>query len=91
MVSRQEKQKWIIENCTNSFGEIDLSKLDFGDRNIFLDQIKTKGNIYNTKQEAKYIYNEGQKAIIINNLRQEANYYVDNRLKKQNNKIRIKK
>ena len=62
MRSKIEILEWIIENCTNFFGEIDLSKLNFGKRNVLLNGIKTKGNIDNYNQEAYYIDNYGQKA-----------------------------
>ena len=62
MRSKIEILEWIIENCTNFFGEIDLSKLNFGKRKVLLNGIKTKGNIDNYNQEAYYIDNYGQKA-----------------------------
>ena len=79
MLNKEKITQWLIKNCTNSFGEIDLSKLDFGDRDIFFDHIKTKGNIYNNFQEANKIENFGQKAKLkIENDSQESKQSISN-------------
>ena len=62
MRSKIEILEWLIENCTNSFGEVDLSKLNFGKRTVLFNGIKTQGNIDNYNQEAHEINNYGQKA-----------------------------
>ena len=54
--------QWLIKNCTNKKGEIDLSSLNFGKRNVLLNGIKTKGNIDNKAQKAKEIHNGYQEA-----------------------------
>ena len=64
--------EWIIKNCTNKKGEIDLSKLNFGKRNVLLNGIKTKGNINNDKQKAHNIDNSYQEAYDIDNFGQKA-------------------
>ena len=72
MISKEKITQWLIKNCTNKKGEIDLSKLNFDDRNVLLSGITTKGNIYNDDQEANYIYNSLQKANGIDNDWQES-------------------
>ena len=88
MVSRQEKQKWIIENCTNKKGEIDLSKLNFGKRKVLLNGIKTKGNINNDKQKAHYITNYYQEAYEIDNFGQKVEWKINNSFQEAQNIIR---
>ena len=88
MRSKIEILEWLIENCTNSFGEVDLSKLNFGKRTVLFNGIKTQGNIDNYNQEAHEINNYGQKAQHkiendsqeskqkISNIKQKANIYI---------------
>ena len=68
MLNKEKIKKLIIENCTNKKGEIDLSDLDFGDQDVLLNGIKTKGKINNSYQKAELIDNSWQKA----------NDYIDN-------------
>lgn len=31
MLSKEEIKKWLLENCVNEYGKLDLSGLDFSD------------------------------------------------------------
>ena len=61
MKSKEEIKTWLLENATNEEGQIDISNIDFGDKEVILDQIKAVC-IYNRRQEAKSIENYNQKA-----------------------------
>ena len=61
MKSKEEIKTWLLENATNQEGQIDISNIDFGDREVILDEIKAVC-IYNRRQEAKSIENYNQKA-----------------------------
>ena len=78
MVSKKEKEKWIIENCIDEHGRIDLNGLNFGERIVCLKGIKTKSIIYNGSQAAYEIDNSEQSALIINNVDQMAWYKIRN-------------
>ena len=78
MLNKEKITQWLIKNCTNEFGEIDLSNLDFGDRDILLNGIKTKGTIYNVGQCGTKIRNERQQAKEIDNSEQKARKSIDN-------------
>ena len=71
MKTKTQIKKWILENCIDKNGTIDLSNLDFGDRRINLSEIRAKV-ISNNYQEAKEIYNTHQKAQEIYNNFQKA-------------------
>ena len=62
MLDKEKITQWLIKNCTNEYGDIDLSKLNFDKSNVLLNGIKTKGKIYNYNQVAYDIDNFGQKA-----------------------------
>lgn len=71
MKSKEEIKNWLIENATDKYGNIDLSDINFGKKDILL--IKIKANvIYNSYQEANEIKNNSQKASEIDNTEQEA-------------------
>ena len=42
MKTKKEIEKWILENCIDKNGIIDLSNLGFGDRRINLSEIRAK-------------------------------------------------
>ena len=50
----EEKKEWILQNCIDHKGDIDLMDLDFRDvnANVFLNWMKVKRSIYQTDQEA---------------------------------------
>lgn len=63
-LSVKEKKEWILENCINKYGHVDLSYLDFSDfdGNVYFDYIKTKHNLYQNYQIVKgCLYQECQK------------------------------
>ena len=56
MKTKDEIKNWLLENCIDSFGNLDLSELDFSDFE------KLKGNLYQDYQEVKgSLYQNGQK------------------------------
>ena len=80
--TKTQIKNWILKNCINDDGYVDLSNLDFEDIGIDLSEIRAKVisnnfqeayEIYNTHQKAKNeIYNGYQKSKLINNWHQEA-------------------
>ena len=80
MKTKTQIKKWILENCTNANGIIDLSNLDFGDKIVILSNLKAK-EIYNNSQVANIIYNNKQKSDEINNWLQKAKK-INNRYQK---------
>lgn len=86
-LSREEKVKWIKENCyCNTHFEINLSYLDFGDMYVNLTGIKA-GRIANSDQVAKKIYNYRMKAECILNEQQKATNTISNQGQKAENTI----
>ena len=82
MKTKKEIKNWILKNCIDKNGDVDLSYLDFENINIILSHIKAK-SIYNENQEAKNeIYNKKQKAQQINNWSQETKNEIDNSYQK---------
>ena len=83
MKSKEEIKTWLLENATNKEGQIDISNIDFGDKEVILEEIKAdkisnEGQeatlfINNKCQKAYHIYNEFQKAGEIFNGYQGAN------------------
>lgn len=53
MLSKQEIKKWLLENCVNEMGNLDLSGLDFSDfdGNVFIEEMKVKKNLIQSNQE----------------------------------------
>lgn len=39
-MTKEEVQRWIFENCSTKFGDIDLSGLNFYGHNVYLDDVK---------------------------------------------------
>jgi len=65
MKTRQEIQKWILENCVDSDGDVMLNELDFGDKAVYLNRMKSDiiyqwghkaKEIFQSKHEAKEIF-----------------------------------
>ena len=82
MKSKEEIKTWLLENATNEAGNVDISGIDFGDKEVILEEIKAK-RIFNNKQKAKEdIYSGHQEAgKMIYNEHQEA-YHIFNRVQK---------
>lgn len=55
MVSTKEKEKWILENCVDENGNIDLSGLDFSEFNgsVNTNGMKVKDDLFQCGQEVK--------------------------------------
>lgn len=55
-ISKEEKVKWILENCINECGDIDLSGLDFSnfDGNVNISKMKVNGSLFQYDQNVKY-------------------------------------
>ena len=53
MISKKEIKKWLLENCVNENGDLDLSHLDFSDfeGNVFICEMKVKKNLGQYKQQ----------------------------------------
>src|SRR5574344_3081118 len=74
MRSKEEIKQWLLANCINQYGDLDLSRLDFSDfdgsinfshmkvkSHIFLGSSNVKGNIFQSNQHAQgSIYQECQ-------------------------------
>ena len=48
MKTKEEIKRWLLENCVDRYGNLDLSSLDFSDfeGNIFIGYMKVKNNLY---------------------------------------------
>lgn len=55
MKSREEIKKWLLENCIDEYGDIDLSNLDFSDfkGNIYIGGMKVNSNSSQDLQQVK--------------------------------------
>lgn len=76
MKTKKEIKAWLLENCVDCAGNIDLSELDFSnfDGNVFIRKMKVKNNLWQDRQETGgdlhqsdqraegIIYQENQKA-----------------------------
>lgn len=53
MLSKQEIKKWLLENCVNEMGNLDLSGLDFSDfdGNVDISYMKVKLSLSQDCQE----------------------------------------
>lgn len=53
MLSKDEIKQWLLENCVNEMGNLDLSGLDFSDfdGNVFIDGMKVKNTLIQSDQE----------------------------------------
>ena len=53
MKTKKEIKKWLLENCVNNLGNLDLSGLDFSDfdGNVIIGQMKVKNNLVQDYQE----------------------------------------
>jgi hypothetical protein len=45
ILTSKEITKWILENCVSEKGDIILTGLDFGDKNVYINLLKTTGNV----------------------------------------------
>lgn len=53
MESKERIKRWLLENCLDKFGNLDLSELDFSDFDgeVLLFNMKVKENLYQYGQE----------------------------------------
>lgn len=53
MLSKEEIKQWLLDNCVNEMGNLDLSGLDFSDfgGNVFIEEMKVKKNLIQSSQE----------------------------------------
>ena len=53
MLSREEIKKWLLDNCVDYNGDLNLSDLDFNDfeGNIFINHWKVKNNMWFQKHK----------------------------------------
>lgn len=53
MKTKQEIKKWLLKNCINWEGNLDLTDLDFSDFNgdIFISRMKVKRNLIQSSQK----------------------------------------
>lgn len=53
MLSKEEVKKWLLENCVNEVGNLDLDGLDFSDFNgdVYLSNMKVKWKLIQNHQE----------------------------------------
>ena len=53
MLSKEEIKKWLLENCTNELGDLDLSCLDFSDfdGNVNISEMKVKKSLNQSWQK----------------------------------------
>ena len=78
MKTKKEIKEWLLKNATNEAGDVDISGIDFDDRELHLVGVKAE-YINNLNQEAKIIDNEGQKAYMIYNTGQKASRFINNK------------
>lgn len=52
MKTKEEIKNWLLENCVNEFGDLDLSNLDFRDfdGDIILSEMKVKNHLFQSHQ-----------------------------------------
>lgn len=52
MKSKEEIKKWLLENCVDSIGDLNLSSLDFSDfdGDIYTSNMKVKKDLYQSHQ-----------------------------------------
>ena len=60
MKSKQEIRDWILQNCIDKFGIVDLSELDFTGYRVYINEMKADF-IWQGEHEAKYIYQKRHK------------------------------
>lgn len=55
MLSKNEIRKWLLENCVDRDGDLNLMFLDFSDfdGDIYISHMIVKGNLYQNSQEVK--------------------------------------
>ena len=55
MKNKEEIRDWLLNNCINENGSLDLSELDFSDFEVDIDisNMKVKGNLHQGNQEVK--------------------------------------
>ncbi len=53
--NREEIRNWLLENCVNENGDLDLTYLDFSnfDGNIYISCMKVKKDLIQSNQEVK--------------------------------------
>lgn len=53
MLSKEKIKKWLLKNCVDSAGDLNLSDLDFSDfdRNVYINCMKVKNNLYQGYQQ----------------------------------------
>lgn len=64
MKTREEIKQWILDNCIDEGGDVDLRKLDFSDfdGDVWLSQMKVKKSLYQDHQEVgEELYQDEQK------------------------------
>ena len=52
-MTKQELVKLIKEYFTNENGDVDISKMDFGDASVDISKLKTKGSLFQDFQDVK--------------------------------------
>lgn len=50
-LTAKEITKWILENCVDNNGIVNLKGLDFGNKNVDISFLKTTGNLYQSSQK----------------------------------------
>ena len=64
MLTKEEIKQWLLENCVDEDGDLDLSYLDFSDfgGNVHLMGMKVKKTLFQDCQEVEgWLYQSGQK------------------------------
>lgn len=53
MKTKKEIKEWLLKNCINKYGDLDLSRLNFSDfdGNVIINKWKVKHNLYQDSQE----------------------------------------
>ena len=72
MRDKKEVENWILNNCLDEDGDVDLSFLDFSDYVVYISNLEAK-KIHNNNQKAHAIFNSVQNANEIDNSYQRAN------------------
>lgn len=65
MITKEQIRDWILENCIDLDGDIDLKDLDFSefDGNVYISNMKVKNNLFQSCQEVGNCLYQGKQVV----------------------------
>lgn len=65
MISIEEKKEWILNNCIDRYGDINLNDLDFSDfdGNVDISNMRVKGDLYQGYQKVEGNLNQANQEV----------------------------